>query len=86
VSGPFACTGVTFVEQLKDASDWQAHVAPQKQWVIVLSGRVAITTSDGVRRDVGAGDVVLAVDTTGQGHLSTPLTPNLRFAMILAAS
>jgi quercetin dioxygenase-like cupin family protein len=86
VSGPFACTGVTFVAQPQDASDWQAHVAPRKQWVIVLSGRAAITTSDGVRREIGPGDVILAEDTTGQGHVSTPLTRDLRFAMIPAAS
>jgi hypothetical protein len=86
VSGPFACTGITFVEQPKDASDWQEHVAPQKQWVIVLLGRAAITTSDGVRREIGLGDVILAEDTTGQGHVSTPLTHDLRFAMISAAS
>jgi quercetin dioxygenase-like cupin family protein len=59
VSGPFACTGVTYVAQPQDVSDWQAHVAPRKQWVIVLSGRAAITTSDGVRREVGPGDVIL---------------------------
>jgi hypothetical protein len=86
VSGPFTCTEVTFVEQPQDASDWQAHVAPRQQWVIILSGRAAITTSDGVRREVGPGDVILAEDTTGQGHVSTPLTRDLRFAMIPAAS
>jgi hypothetical protein len=86
VSGPFACTEVTFVEQPQDASDWQAHVAPRQQWVIVLSGRAAITTSNGVRREVGPGDVILAEDTTGQGHVSTPLTRDFRFAMIPAAS
>jgi uncharacterized cupin superfamily protein len=54
--------------------------------VVVLSGRAAITTSDGVRREVGPGDVILAEDTTGQGHVSTPLTRDLRVAMIPAAS
>jgi hypothetical protein len=71
-----------FVEQPKEASDWEANVAPRKQWLIGISGRVAITTSDGQCREVGPSDVILAEDTTGRGHLSTPLTADVRFAMI----
>ncbi len=85
VSGPFACSGIMCVEQPKEASDWAAHVAPRKQWLIGISGRVAITTSDGQCREVGPGDVILAEDTTGRGHLSTPLTADVRFAMIPVA-
>jgi quercetin dioxygenase-like cupin family protein len=86
VSGPFACSGITFVEQPREASGWQAHVAPRKQWIIVLSGRAAITTTDGQRREVGPGDVILAEDATGRGHLTMPLTADGRFAMIPCAS
>ena len=82
VSGPFACSGVTFVEPPKDAVNWEVHVAPRKQWLIVISGRVAITTTDGKRREVGPGEVILAEDTAGRGHLTTPLTVDFRFAMI----
>ncbi len=85
VSGPFACTGITFVEEPKEAAHWQPHVAPRKQWIIVLSGRAAITTTDGQCREVGPGDVILAEDTTGRGHLTTPLTADGRFAMIPCA-
>jgi quercetin dioxygenase-like cupin family protein len=85
VSGPFACSGILFVEQPKGASDWQAHVAPRKQWIIVLSGRAAITTTDGQCREVGPGDVILAEDTTGRGHLTTPLTAEGRCVMIPCA-
>jgi quercetin dioxygenase-like cupin family protein len=86
VSGPFACSGIAFVEQPEEASDWEAHVAPRKQWVIVLSGRAAITTSDGQCREVGPGDVILAEDTAGRGHLSTPLTADVRLAVIPVAN
>lgn len=85
VSGPFACSEITFVDEPEQASDWQAHVAPRKQWIIVLSGRAAITTSDGRRQEVGPGDVILAEDTTGRGHLTTPLTADGRFAVIPCA-
>jgi hypothetical protein len=82
VSGPFACSEITFVEQPRGSVGWEAHVAPRKQWVIVISGRVAIKTSDGSCREVGPGEVILAEDTAGRGHLATPLTTDFRFAMI----
>ena len=81
VSGPFGCSEITFVEQPKDAH-WEAHVAPRKQWIIVLCGRAAITITDGQCREVGPGDIVLVEDTAGRGHLTTPLTTDFRFAMI----
>jgi quercetin dioxygenase-like cupin family protein len=82
VSGPFNCSQITFVEQPKDAGPWEAHVAPQRQWIVVLSGRVAITTTDGNCRELGPGEVILAEDTAGRGHLATPLTTDFRLAMI----
>ena len=85
VSGPFGCSEIMFVEQPKDASDWEAHVAPRKQWIIVISGRAAITTTDGKCREVGPGEFILVEDTAGRGHLTTPLTVDFRFAMIPVA-
>ena len=85
VSGPFAAGGITFVEQPEDAGDWEPHVAPRRQWVILLRGRAAVTVSTGERREFGPGDVLLFEDTTGEGHVSTPLTQDLAFAMIATA-
>ena len=82
VSGPFACQDIRFVEVPKEAPEGQPHVAPRKQWVIVLSGRFAITTTNGDRREVGPGDVILAEDTVGKGHLTATLSGELRVAMI----
>ena len=83
-SGPHSCKSITFVEIPPDASQWRSHVAPGRQWVLVLPGRFAITTSDGLEREFGPGDVILAEDTTGQGHVFRPLTEDVRFAMIAA--
>jgi quercetin dioxygenase-like cupin family protein len=82
VSGPFKCSGIAFVDRPVDALTWNTHVAPRRQWIIVVSGRLAITASDGERRDLGPGSVILAEDTTGRGHLSIPLTPDFGCAMI----
>lgn len=48
--------------------DW--HNAPRRQFVIILEGEVEITASDGTRRQLRPGDVMLADDTNGRGHIS----------------
>ncbi len=46
------------------------HPVPKRQYVITLSGQVEIETGDGTVRRFGAGDVMLAEDTTGRGHIT----------------
>ena len=46
------------------------HCAPRRQFVIHLKGSVEIETGDGTKRRFGVGDVLLADDTTGEGHIS----------------
>jgi len=49
------------------------HPAPRKQFVVNLSGLVEIECGDGTKRRLGAGDILLADDTTGQGHITRDL-------------
>ncbi len=86
VSSPLPVGALLFVEQPKDAADWEAHVAPRQQWVIIPSGRVEVTTTDGNRREFHPGAVLFFEDTTGAGHLATPLTDDLCFVMIPVAA
>ncbi len=46
------------------------HPVPRRQYVITLSGEVEIETGDGSVRRFGPGDVMLAEDTTGRGHIT----------------
>jgi len=46
------------------------HSVPRRQYVITLSGQVEIETGDGTVRRFGPGDVMLAEDTTGRGHIT----------------
>ena len=48
--------------------DW--HNPPQRLLVLNLTGGVEYETSDGDIRQLGAGSVVLAEDTTGKGHIT----------------
>ncbi len=48
------------------ALDW--HVAPQRQYVVTLTGRLEFTTRGGETFTLSPGDVLLADDTAGGGH------------------
>lgn len=62
-------TGIVF--RRAPAGHVQAwHPAPRRQYVITLSGQVEIEIGDGTVRRFGPGDVVLAEDLTGRGHIT----------------
>jgi len=46
------------------------HPAPRRQYVITLSGQGEIEIGDGTVRRFGPGDVMLADDLTGRGHIT----------------
>ncbi|MFQ5851409.1 MAG: hypothetical protein ACE5JU_12570 [Candidatus Binatia bacterium] len=48
--------------------DW--HTAPRRQYVVTLSGEWEIECGDGTVRRFRPGDVMLAEDQTGNGHIS----------------
>ena len=45
------------------------HPAPRRQFVIQISGMAEVQLADGSSRRFGAGDVLLADDTEGHGHV-----------------
>ncbi len=47
------------------------HPAPQKQYIVYLSGKAEIELSDGQKKLFKAGDILLANDIGGKGHKST---------------
>jgi hypothetical protein len=46
------------------------HTAPRRQLVVNLTGSVEIEVGSGDTRLLGPGSILLAEDTTGQGHVS----------------
>ena len=51
--------------------DW--HPAPQRQFVIIISGQLQIGFEDGSTKVFGQGDARLIEDTTGKGHTTIAL-------------
>ena len=67
ISSSIASTSSFFRTTHTDGDDdvYDYHCAPQRQFVIHLSGSVEIETGDGSKRRFGVGDILL-----GQGHIS----------------
>ena len=66
---------ITFTES-NSTMDW--HPAPCRQFVITLEGEAEIEIGDGTKRRFGPGDVLLAEDTTGRGHITRLLNDRPR--------
>ncbi len=58
--------GVAFVR----FADFPEHPAAEPQWVVMLRGVIEVQVSDGTARRFGPGDLVLAADTSGRGHIT----------------
>jgi quercetin dioxygenase-like cupin family protein len=61
--------------------DW--HCAPRRQYSISLSGTAEIEVGNGTVARVAPGDVVLAEDLTGQGHITRVIGDQPRFYAIV---
>jgi uncharacterized cupin superfamily protein len=75
-------TGVLFRETAGDYN-YDFHTAPRRQYVVNLEGEVEIEVGDGTKRILRAGDVLLAEDTTGQGHISRAVAGKPRKSMFI---
>jgi quercetin dioxygenase-like cupin family protein len=59
------------------------HCAPRRQYSIALSGTAEIEVGDGAVARVGPGDVVLAEDLTGHGHVTRVVGDQPRYYAIV---
>lgn len=61
------------------------HVAPRTQLIVHLRGATEIEVGSGERRRFGPGDVLLADDLTGRGHISHEVErPRTQVFVVLA--
>lgn len=61
--------------------DW--HPAPQRQYVITLSGRGEIEVAGGKKIPLEPGHIELAEDLTGKGHITRAVGPEDRITLWL---
>jgi quercetin dioxygenase-like cupin family protein len=62
------------------------HNAPRRQYVVMMSGALEIEISDGTTRHLVPGDVLVAEDLTGKGHITRGVgaDPRISLAVPLA--
>ncbi len=75
-------TGLIFRETGGDY-DLDFHNAPRRQYVVNLDGAVEITVGSGEKRVIGPGEVFLAEDTSGQGHISRAVDGKVRHSLFI---
>lgn len=68
-SAPMKATSIVFGE-MGSSYPLGWHNAPRRQFVIILSGGMEIEVGDGTKRKLGAGEILLAEDLTGRGHVT----------------
>lgn len=61
--------GIQFV-RTSDAYDLDWHNAPRRQYVVTVAGESEVIIGDGTHIRLYPGHIMLAEDTTGQGHIS----------------
>ena len=74
--------GVVFRET-DPTYDYDWHRPPQKQWIVLLDGEIAIETGDGATRTFRGGDVLLMEDLHGLGHKTRQLSPGARRSLFI---
>lgn len=57
------------------------HNAPRRQYVIILSGGMEIETGLGEKRVLKTGDVLVAEDLTGKGHITRSVGSEMRVTL-----
>jgi hypothetical protein len=82
MSALMKATGVVFRET--DGNyNFDFHNAPRRQYVVNLEGEVEIEVGDGTKRLLRSGDILLAEDTTGQGHISRAVNSKPRKSLFI---
>lgn len=82
ISDTIPTSGVQFRE-VSGEYHLDFHRAPRRQYVVNLTGSVEIEVGDGTKRIMGPGTILLAEDTTGQGHISRNVNGEARTCMFI---
>ena len=57
------------------------HTAPRRQYVVNMSGIAEFETADGSKRRLMPGDVLVAEDLTGHGHIARGIGHGFRMSL-----
>lgn len=83
LSEPMAATAVIFRKN-DPGYDYDWHTAPRRQLIVLLDGAIEIEVSDGSRRILRGGDILLVEDVSGKGHRTRHIEPTERRSLFIA--
>jgi hypothetical protein len=82
LSATVPVTGLQFRRTTENYDlDW--HTAPRRQYIITLAGESEIELEGGKKVRLGAGNILLAEDTTGKGHISRAVPGKDRISLVI---
>lgn len=82
ITNPIATENIIFGEREEmDEISW--HNPPCPQFVIMLKGSVEIETGSGTKRIFKEGDIMLAEDVAGRGHITRPASDGVRQYLVI---
>lgn len=83
LSDAIPAKGIYFREN-DPAYEYDWHVVPRRQFLVLLDGAIEIETSDGLKRMFKGGDVLLLEDTSGKGHRTRNIEQQRRRSIFIA--
>lgn len=81
ITNPTAVTHIIFGEIDEREIGW--HNPPCSQYVIMLKGAMEIEIGNGSKKIFHEGDILLAEDTTGQGHITRAASAGIRKYIVI---
>jgi hypothetical protein len=63
--------------------NYDFHLAPERQFIIMLDGTIEIETSTGEKQRFKGGDILLVEDTWGKGHKTRSVDRKLRRSLFI---
>lgn len=64
-------------------SFYDYHTAPRRQYVVFLEGTGEFETADGAKVQMDVGDILVAEDLTGHGHIARGLGEGVRTSLAI---
>ncbi len=63
--------------------DYDWHNAPARQYIVLLDGAIELEVSDGEKRVLQGGEILLMEDVTGKGHRTRHVEPRERRSLFI---
>jgi quercetin dioxygenase-like cupin family protein len=82
-SEAFPARSASFRYVVEEASSGHPHNTPRRQFIVMLQGACEVEASNGERRELGPGTVLLLEDVEGEGHVTRRIGDENRLTLVI---